>query len=361
MREYPHPCPIVRSFPKGKELDGDEEPNGGGDLTEHNLVDGGVEFGLQFSPPFGLQDGRPDYCDFPPELPEIGLEGSDLLLEVGLGSKLGVRAVEGGHSGFSLPVRAAGSHGARFHGCRWRKPSSASSSPSRSAGPGGPVLRTRGFAIVSHAPGLYPPSRSCFNPLPIGAVSASGQARHERGHGPEFQSPSYRGCLCISGQIRPERNFRMSFQSPSYRGCLCIVQDVSPLARDMAVVSIPFLSGLSLHQHEAYLNNAWKGVQFQSPSYRGCLCIQDKSDTAQRTHVEFQSPSYRGCLCIRISSVPCGRHPLRFQSPSYRGCLCICIRGQHHRRNPLRVSIPFLSGLSLHLRVQDARGEDLGT
>ena len=85
---------------------------------------------------------------------------------------------------------------------------------------------------------------------------------------------------------------------------------------------------------------------FQSPSYRGCLCIRKYAFIVVLATAGFNPLPIGAVSASRWYRVECG-DCLSFQSPSYRGCLCI-------RVDPLGelpaglVSIPFLSGLSLH-------------
>ena len=167
----------------------------------------------------------------------------------------------------------------------------------------------------------------CFNPLPIGAVSASVRVRwHGKGRGPAVSIPFLSG-LSLHRPAAPVDCTRAAgeFQSPSYRGCLCIYGGHPRAKRgQLHTVSIPFLSGLSLHLRRLGPMSSRATRSFQSPSYRGCLCIPGCGKPAVTRRAWFQSPSYRGCLCIdtkcaELSS--CGFS--RFQSPSYRGCLCI--------------------------------------
>ena len=117
-----------------------------------------------------------------------------------------------------------------------------------------------------------------------------------------------------------------AFQSPSYRGCLCIADEIVGEYYDEA-------------------------QEFQSPSYRGCLCIREVDEAYQAMTPGFQSPSYRGCLCIRELAEELQDFLMPFQSPSYRGCLCICASAISGTRARTAVSIPFLSGLSLHQKM----------
>ena len=89
-------------------------------------------------------------------------------------------------------------------------------------------------------------------------------------------------------------------------------------------VSIPFLSGLSLHPPEdACRQRSDRGREFQSPSYRGCLCIRRELDV-------------KVLLVLSFNPLPIGAVSASRQTGASNVC-----------RLPV-VSIPFLSGLSLH-------------
>ena len=116
-----------------------------------------------------------------------------------------------------------------------------------------------------------------FNPLPIGAVSASLLRLED--HLPadlvQFQSPSYRGCLCIDQVAAVDGSESVRVSIPFLSGLSLHLQFLrNLLGLGTERVSIPFLSGLSLHRHHSYNAVVWRdNDKFQSPSYRGCLCI----------------------------------------------------------------------------------------
>jgi len=135
-----------------------------------------------------------------------------------------------------------------------------------------------------------------FNPLLIGAWSAT---RDERGNS----------------------NIRARFQSPSHRGLVC---DFRPLrkASASATVSIPFSSGLGLRRC-IYQTRMGRRRSF-NPLLIGAWSATGAVYNVRSFGAKFQSPSHRGLVCDTTA-------------PTLYCC-------------PLHVSIPFSSGLGLRPR-----------
>ena len=85
-----------------------------------------------------------------------------------------------------------------------------------------------------------------FNPLLIGAWSASAVRAISLRATTGFQSPSHRGLVC-DAHARAPRTPGMVFQSPSHRGLVCDRRAAGARLRRF-LVSIPFSSGLGLRR-----------------------------------------------------------------------------------------------------------------
>ena len=112
----------------------------------------------------------------------------------------------------------------------------------------------------------------------------------------------------------------------------------------MAVVSVPYSSGLSL-QERLTRATALASCAVSVP-YSSGLSLQDgRTDADGAGVIEFQSPIHRGCHCRDAGALEAGQ-PDKFQSPIHRGCHC---RGhlERHEETGRVVSVPYSSGLSL--------------
>ena len=163
-----------------------------------------------------------------------------------------------------------------------------------------------------------------FNPLPIGAVSASDHDHGTDGVRRSRFNPLPIGAVSASYGV-PDSSFRagLMFQSPSYRGCLCIPVG-NPASRgpfrsfNPLPIGAVSASCVGLHRVRG------GSKRFQSPSYRGCLCIGHTEAQKLKEVLMSFNPLPIGAVSASLGGTTLYQPALvKFQSPSYRGCLCI--------------------------------------
>ena len=201
----------------------------------------------------------------------------------------------------------------------------------------GQALQRVAFAFGSRS------GRSCFNPLRIGASTATEKGNDMTGHPISlFQSPSYRGKHCNTSCTAS------SVSGPDRFNPLRIGASTATLYVWMHHFHFRRFNPLRIGASTATIalgEHPLTVLGFQSPSYRGKHC----NHTGFRAYlhdVAFQSPSYRGKHCNLVefrTTVVTGQ---KFQSPSYRGKHCNITRSAQ-RVVRSRVSIPFVSGQAL--------------